>query len=222
MFKACGVAALLCGVLLLCGRASAQDADEVAKLKREIELLKKENDLLTRENALLKKENEQLKAGGAKGQPAAKPGSPLLARDTTWEGVYVREELLPGGKKGRLNADARLEVKKRDGDKYEGELWIDNGKLGMQVEGTVSRDGAVTMAFKKDLVGDGKLRKDIIGTGRGKGSVKDKQFDMTITIPNVNFKADLKVKCSVESLAGGGQEHDVMGQHAEVALVLAG
>ncbi len=55
---------MVAAVLLAAAGASVargQDADEVAKLKREVELLKKENVLLAKEAELLKKEVELLK-----------------------------------------------------------------------------------------------------------------------------------------------------------------
>lgn len=169
--------------------ARGQDADEVKRLKARVEALEKENAALKAQVAELEKGNKAAPRAGGK---AAKL---LLAAGTTLEGIYARDEVKPGGKKvEKLNADARLEIKARDKEKYEGELWISNAKLGIKVEGTVGQSGAVTMSFLKDLVGDGKLRKDLIGEGRGKGTLKDNELTMKITIPDVAFEADLRVK----------------------------
>src|SRR5262245_12195540 len=103
MTKIAGIAELLLGVgvLLLAVRAWAQDADQVALLKAEIQGLEEEIGLLTGENALLKNENEQLRSGGAKGakRRSGEPGSDqgllqrvkqaLRAPDKAWEATMV-------------------------------------------------------------------------------------------------------------------------------------
>jgi len=65
----------LFGVVLLAGTISAQNADDAAKLKKELELLTREMDLLKKENDLLKAEIVQLKA---KAKPM--PDSKFLGR----------------------------------------------------------------------------------------------------------------------------------------------
>src|SRR5262245_54077586 len=50
----------------------AQDAEEVGRLRREIELLRKENELLKREIELLKKEARAKPDGGGGPKPGAK------------------------------------------------------------------------------------------------------------------------------------------------------
>ncbi|WP_020469671.1 hypothetical protein [Zavarzinella formosa] len=179
--------AVLLLTLTSASNARGQDAD-VTQLKQHIELLQAKLEAANLKIEKLQEENKQLKAGGAK------PGAPLLKKDSVWEGTYVREEIPQGGNKvEKFNSDAKFTIKKRDGDKYEGELWVGNNKYGLQVEGTVNKDGWVTMSFLRDLAVD-KFRNDIIGTGVGKGWLRDKQLDMKITIQRVTFAAELKVK----------------------------
>src|SRR6266850_6124020 len=88
--------------LLFTPATRAQDADEVAKLRRENELLKKENELLKREIELLKKE--------AKAQPDGAGGPKTGAKDLEllqgtwnidtmeWGGKSLPKELMSGYK----------------------------------------------------------------------------------------------------------------------------
>jgi hypothetical protein len=109
MSKLFGVLGVSLCVLLAASHATAQDADEVAKLKREIELLK-------RENEVLKKENEQLKAGGAKAQPSAKPKTlaDLLPEGT----IIVGDYRFRAGNKA--TGDWWLTIKELEGKKFKG------------------------------------------------------------------------------------------------------
>ena len=110
MTKTLRVAFVLIGIVLLAGPASAQESEEVGKLKREIELLKKENDLLMRENALLKKENEQLKAAGLKGT-AAKPAAAEFVVGAKLVGTLTRSWVV-GGKREVVGDDVEFEITK--------------------------------------------------------------------------------------------------------------
>jgi hypothetical protein len=80
----------------------AQDADEVAKLRRENELLKKENELLKKEIELLKKE-AKAQPDGAGGPKTGAKGLELLHGtwniDTMeWGGKSLPKELMNGYK----------------------------------------------------------------------------------------------------------------------------
>jgi cell division protein FtsB len=118
MTRTASITVFLLGILLLSGRVSAQDAGEVAKLKREIELLKEKNELLTRENTTLKKEVAQLKAGGVK-NPADKPADDAFAKAAVFEGR--RQYLAPA-----QTQTVRLEITERDGTSFKGQLTIQN------------------------------------------------------------------------------------------------
>lgn len=132
------------GVFLLAGAGTAQDTDEVARLKREIELLKKENDLLKRENELLKKENEQVKKGGKAAKGDEKSDGPFEAA-TAWEG----KRFATGGPTQAFG----MRITSRDKDKIKGEIDITraDGKLS-----TYAFDGTVrgmNIQFKTEKSG---------------------------------------------------------------------
>src|SRR5437870_5314132 len=101
----------------------AQDADEVAKLRRENELLKKENELLKKEIELLKK--------AAKAQPDGAGGPKTAAKDLEvlqgtwnidsmeWGGKSLPKELMKGYKfvfaGNKLTWDGALGMQSRGG-----------------------------------------------------------------------------------------------------------
>ena len=138
MFKTAGAVVFLLAIFLIGGAASAQDADEVTKLKREIELLKKENDLLTRENALLKKENEELKAAAKR--PAPKAGDKGAASK-----LFVKDSVWSVGEKGK---GIRLVVKERTGDVFQGVITF--GDQSFKCRGEVSGDKATLTTLRQD------------------------------------------------------------------------
>ena len=163
---ACAVAFLL-GALLLSGRASAQDADEVARLKRENDLLKRENAVRTKEIEQLKKEIEQLKAGGAKAQPAAKPGTlaDLLTEGTTIRGDYrfragikatgdwsltIKE--LKGKKFKGVHTAKETSPNKGEGSEFEAEGEIDGNQLKFTIVNTTKIQASAGGTLKKDTI----------------------------------------------------------------------
>jgi predicted Ser/Thr protein kinase len=117
-------------------KASARDADDVAKLKREVELLKKENDLLTREIAILKKENErlkeQVKAGGAKGQSVTKSANPHTLADILTEGKTIGGEYRGTSGGNRVTGQWSLTIQELTGKRFKGTY---NGKLTSPTKG---------------------------------------------------------------------------------------
>ena len=122
--------------------ARAQDADEVVKLRAQVEQLQKENELLKKENELLKKEIElqkqaaKAKPDGAKGGKAGAL-SDLVTEGTVLQGTFRANQ---GGGRGELT----LTVTERDGKKVKATSTLrqlqDNVEVGTfegQVEGVI-------------------------------------------------------------------------------------
>lgn len=142
---------LLTAVLgLAASAAPAQDPDEVAGLRAQVEQLKKENELLQKENELLKKEHELLKKEcellkkEAKERPdtakEAKGGalSDLLAEGTVLQGTFRAAQ---GGGHGEVT----LTISERDGKKIKATSLLrqmkDDVEVGTsegEVEGTIN------------------------------------------------------------------------------------
>ena len=117
----------------------AQDADEVAKLRRENELLKKENELLKREIELLKKE--------AKAQPDGAGGPKTGAKDLELlQGTWNIDTMEWGGKS--------LPKELMSGYKFvfAGNKLTWDGAIGMQSKGgkVTAMDGTFPCDFKID------------------------------------------------------------------------
>lgn len=145
MNKIAGATAFALGVFLLAGQASAQGADELARLKKEVELLKRENNVLMRENVLLKKDIEQLKAGGAKKPEPAK--APTLS-DILVAGAVLtgKSEHIAGPTRG-VTGSGTMTVTSRDGDSFTAtNTWVvdqDKSTGTVEIKGTIiSRKGA--------------------------------------------------------------------------------
>jgi hypothetical protein len=121
----------------------------------------------------------------------AKPGDPLQD-GTVWEGTYNRVEVLPNGRRRELNWDSKLKITERDGKDFKGELWLHKEELGMEVKGTVSERGVVTLKFAKEIKGD--WRGDVVGKIRAGGSIKGKKLVIDLTIPGKPFQAKLRME----------------------------
>ncbi len=115
-----------------------------------------------------------------------------LENGSVWEGTYNRVERLPNGKPDQLNTDGKLKITDRNGKDFKGELWLNNGEWGMELKGTVSDQGRVTIQFTKEI--QGKWRKDWIGKARARGSVKGKKLVIDVMIPGQVFEAKLRVE----------------------------
>jgi uncharacterized protein (TIGR03067 family) len=148
----------------------AEDADEVAKLRRENELLKKENELLKKENELLKK--------GARARPDGAGGPKTGAKDLEllqgtwnidtmeWGGKGLPKELMNGYKfvfaGDKLNWDAAIGMQSKggkvtaiDGTFPPCDFKIDPGKEPKQIDITLQLDkGDRTLLGIYEIKGD--------------------------------------------------------------------
>lgn len=132
-------------------------------------------------------------AAGTSGptQGSAKLGD-ALESGTVWEGTYNRVEVLPNGRKHELNWDSKLKIAERDGKEFKGELWLNKETFGMEVKGTVSERGAVTLMYTKEI--KGKWRGDVVGKIRVGGSLKGKKLVLDLMIPGKAFGAKLRME----------------------------
>jgi hypothetical protein len=161
MTKTVTAAVFVLCVLCLTGQSIAQDADDVAKLRQEVDLLKKKNDVLVRENALLKVELETLKKGA---DPRPKAGK-AFGVGTKLVGTVIRRGTDNTGKPWTEGGDVELTVTKRSGKEFAADLWF-GGNLGFEVEGTF-RGAIVKFKTTKSLTdATGKLAGLHTFTGR--------------------------------------------------------
>ena len=130
MVKLTRSVALAAMLTLVTSRARAQDPDEVAKQRTQIELLKKENELLKKEIELLKKEAKGSKTG-------AQSLSELLPEGKVIAGTFRANQ---GGGSGELT----ITISERDGNKFKAtsilKLKKDNKELGtseVDIEGAI-------------------------------------------------------------------------------------
>lgn len=144
MFKFALSGALAAVLFLVPSMSRAQDSDDVANLRKQLELLKKENELLKQENALLKKENELLKQeakakrGGAQDTKETTSLPELLSEGTVLQGPFRNAQ-------GEGTGDVTLTISERDGNKFKGRLLIVHkekfvkvGTTEGEVEGVIS------------------------------------------------------------------------------------
>ena len=115
----------------------AQQPDELANLRREVELLKKENDLLKKEFELLKKQ-----AGGPKGGNGAVAGDPFCV-GAVWTGRRTVN--------GTIKQDWQFKVTERKGEAFKGEIEFNrpDGTIDTyKVEGNAPAKGDGSMSFQ--------------------------------------------------------------------------
>jgi hypothetical protein len=118
--------------LLTPSTAPAQDADEVARLRREVELLRKENELLRKEVELLKKELA-LRPGAEKKDGPAR----VTRNDVEYEFVHIRMDGFEGtmriavtSRKGQQTIHGRgVRLLTADGREYQVPVVNFGGKL---------------------------------------------------------------------------------------------
>lgn len=76
---------------------------------------------------------------------------------TVWEGTYkaVEVSVSTTGRRStkRVTSDLRIEVTQRKGEKFTGVFWLDNGKKGYTIEGTIDGKGAIAFKYTKKLKG---------------------------------------------------------------------
>lgn len=120
--------------------ARAQDTDELAKLRAQIELLKKENELLKKEIELLKKEAKAKPDGAGGSKAGARSLSELLPAGTVLKGGYRATQ---GGGHGEIT----VTISERDGKKFKATTVArqmkdnkDVGTVDGEIEGVI--DGA--------------------------------------------------------------------------------
>ena len=131
MVKLTRSVALAAMLTLVTSTARAQDPDEVAKQRTQIELLKKENELLKKEIELLKKEAKGSKTG-------AQSLSELLPEGKVIAGTFRANQ---GGGSGELT----ITISERDGNKFKATSILkqkgkDNKELGtseVDIEGVI-------------------------------------------------------------------------------------
>lgn len=131
--------------------ARAQDAEEVAKLRKENELLKKEVELLKKEIDLLKKEAKAQPDGTGSPKPGAKELEFLQGTwniDTMeWGGKSLPKDLMNGYKfvfaGNKLTWDAAIGMQSRGGKvsaldgKFSGDFKIDPGREPKEIDITL-------------------------------------------------------------------------------------
>src|SRR5262245_8122425 len=81
----------------------------------------------------------------------ARAADPAVEK-SEWTGVYKWENLPVISRRQVRTTDLKIVIKKRDKDMFEAEFWTDNGKNGLQMNGTI-RDGVVKFAFTKEIKG---------------------------------------------------------------------
>ncbi len=176
---------VLLSALSVCKHVTAQDSDEVARLKdevarlnREVELLKRENGLLKRENEVLKRESELLKANGpAKPKQQANAKANVADKDLFAEGNSFGGEQVLRDARGKIVNRVKwaLQIAERKGTAFKGILTFPAGNYEYEVTGTapVSAGGVVKFNGEKGLSNlriIGKLKDGEVGVefaGRG-------------------------------------------------------
>jgi hypothetical protein len=115
-----------------------------------------------------------------------KPGS-------HWHGSIKLVQIDQGSQKKLSTADCRMVILKRDKDKFEGELWCDNDKRGIQLVGTVNVN-AVRFTATKKLRGDSS---DVVNNLEFVGRLNMNDLKGRYTIPGSDSRygeIDLKLK----------------------------
>jgi hypothetical protein len=102
----------------------------------------------------------------------------IASPGTEYEGTYKAVEITTTstGKKNtkRVHADLKIVVAERKGDKFKGEFWLDNGKKGYAIEGTVDAAGNIAFKFTKKLKGT--WPSDMIDNAVVKGVIQKNQL----------------------------------------------
>jgi len=141
---------LAVAIMVLAGASNArgQDADEVKRLKKEIELLQSKLETANLKIEKLQTENEQLKAGRSKTAKAAAGDGFVVG--TKLVGTVTRS-WTANGKPVVVGDDMEFEVTKRTGKEFTAECWANNRKVGSEVEGTIEETGVVKFKSTKSL-----------------------------------------------------------------------
>jgi hypothetical protein len=131
-------------------------------------------------------------------------GSAAMAADETyaapvgseWVGVWRNFSSKADPGERVTSSDARLKITSRDGDKFQAELWLDMGKRGLALEGTIAASGAANLKGNVAKVLKGEFAQDIVGRTRIEGYLRGGVINAKYQIPGGARFGELELKRS--------------------------
>jgi hypothetical protein len=111
-----------------------------------------------------------------------------------WVGVWRNFSSKADPKERVTSADARLKITGRDGEKFQAELWLEDGKKGLALEGTIATSGASNLKGQVAKVLKGEFAQDIVGRTRIEGYLRSGVLNAKYQIPGGARFGELELK----------------------------